>query len=197
MYLRNFIFFTAAMFFLLPTMVSYCQEGALVTQLIDLSGSEINGPLIWEEIATDTNGNALHMSNEGSEKYCRAQGARLPNARELALHAQSLGARGIRETAFPDVSEKDAHVSEEMRLMHGDGFIPIERANSAHQLTVDFYYNKTGYKPPQTNLGLFFIWGSAPSGLYPVIMYSDGSIGVAIGEGSEWGGANVTQCVQE
>jgi hypothetical protein len=97
----------------------------------------------------------------------------LPTARELAVYSQSLGARGIRETAHPGVVTSDTTVRAEIEQMDRDGYYPIYVANSSGQRAVDFYFNSSGYQRPAGDLGNLWFWSSS---VHPV--FSDSAYNV-------------------
>jgi hypothetical protein len=101
------------------------------------------------------------MNQYDAERTCREQGTRLPTARELAVYSQSLGARGIRETAHPGVVTSDTTVRAEIEQMDRDGYPPIYVANSSGQRAVDFYFNYSGYQRPAGDLGNLWFWSSS------------------------------------
>jgi hypothetical protein len=106
------------------------------------------------------------MNQYDAERTCREQGTRLPTARELAVYSQSLGARGIRETAHPGVVTSDTTVRAEIEQMDRDGYYPIYVANSSGQIAVDFYFNYSGYQRPAGDLGNLWFWSSS---VHPVV----------------------------
>lgn len=60
-----------------------------------------------------------------AETRCAGQGARLISPRELAEYAMTLGAQGIRETAYPNVDLNEDRVKAERERMAVDGYLPI------------------------------------------------------------------------
>lgn len=92
-------------------------------------------------IAKDAKGNVLRMNQSDADNYCRNQGQRLPTARELALHSQSLGAQGISET------EKYGYYLRQVSDSAGNP----DR----------FYFSHDGYKRPAGELGDNWFWSSS------------------------------------
>jgi hypothetical protein len=90
-----------------------------------------------------------------------AKGIYLPLARQLAQYSQTLGARGISETAHPGMVRSAEAVKTEIAEMDKDGFLPIFAKNSAGQPVVDFYFNYSGYQRPAGDLGNYFFWSSS------------------------------------
>ena len=82
------------------------------------------------------------MNQYDAVSYCANQGMHLPSARELAQLSASLGAAGISETpkGYYLVSAKNA-----------DGKVD------------NFYFNYSGYKRPQGDLGNNWFWSSSVS----------------------------------
>lgn len=75
-----------------------------------------------------------------ADNYCRANGMRLPTTRELALVAQSMGARGISSIAQI-------------------GYAPVYNFEG-NTTVIDFYYNPSNYIPPAGDLGRYRIWSA-------------------------------------
>jgi hypothetical protein len=92
------------------------------------------------DIVKDTDGLIRGMTQYEAKNYCRSQGQRLPTIRELALYAQSLGARGISET--PEV-----------------GYHPVKGFDSSGHPD-NFYYSNYGYQRPAGDLAKV-IWSSS------------------------------------
>lgn len=108
-------------------------------------------------------GSILLLSQEDAENHCRQQGSRLPTAYELAVYAQSQGAKGIRETQYKDLLSGSKEVIEENSRMRKDGYFPIFHAIDLNKYVVDFYFNKAGYIPTYKELGHSHIWSSSIS----------------------------------
>jgi hypothetical protein len=133
---------------------------AVGAQLLSLRAeAQVVGTL--GDILRDANGRVRRMNQYDAERTCREQGTRLPTARELAVYSQSLGARGIRETAHPGVVTWDTTVRAEIEQMDRDGYYPIYVANSSGQRAVDFYFNYSGYQRPAGDLGNLWFWSSS------------------------------------
>lgn len=113
------------------------------------------------DIVRNENGSVRHMNQYDADQYCRSRGSRLPTVRELALVSQSLGARGIRETAHAGVVRTEAAVQAEITQMSAAGYYPIYTMNGSNQPSVDFYFNYTGYQRPAGDLGSHFFWSSS------------------------------------
>ncbi len=95
----------------------------------------------------------LILNATDADKMCKENGfSRLPTVRDLAQYAQTLGAKGIRETAFPSASTVDPLVQNEMTQMRKDGYFPVYvrrgHDDSGWLRGVSFYYNHSGYQPP-------------------------------------------------
>ena len=143
---------------------------AVGAQLLSLRAeAQVVGTL--GDILRDANGRVRHMNQYDAERTCREQGTRLPTARELAVYSQSLGARGIRETAHPGVVTSDTTVRAEIEQMDRDGYYPIYVANSSGQRAVDFYFNYSGYQRPAGDLGNLWFWSSSVHPDYSNVAY--------------------------
>lgn len=70
----------------------------------------------------------------------------LPSARDFALYATQLGAKGVRETAYSLLSFEGKRVEEEIERMKRESYYPIYRSNDFRR--VHFYYSHEGYRPP-------------------------------------------------
>lgn len=132
--------------------------GQIQARIRELGGS---APVALGDILRDSNGRVRHMNQYDAERACREQGSRLPTARELAVYSQSLGARGIRETAHPGVVRTDSTVQAETEQMERDGYYTIYVANASSQPAVDFYFNYSGYQRPAGDLANYFFWSSS------------------------------------
>jgi len=119
-----------------------------------------------EDIVRNTDGSAMLMSQIVADEYCLMQGSRLPTIRELAVYAQSLGARGIRETAYPEQALTSPAVKAENEEMQNEGYTSRIDKVSRGQVVVDFYFSSTGYKTPPGELGQYSLW-SATGALTP------------------------------
>ena len=91
--------------------------------------------------------------------YCKKLGLRLPPAREYAQYAQSKGAKGIRETAFANISIKDPRVKVEIAQNSNEKFFAVFKSPVYETYTdypqtpdsniyIDFYYSWDGYSRP-------------------------------------------------
>jgi hypothetical protein len=108
-----------------------------------------------------------------AESYCQINyGGRLPTVRELAIYAQSLGARGIRESKYAGLRAAYPQVVAEEAQMYSDGYqaveVPLE--GDPTQGAIAFYYDGSGYKPPGNDFGNVFFWSSdyLPGGWVPL-----------------------------
>lgn len=142
------------------------------------SSAGIEGPLSSEaalgDIVKNPDGSVSHMNQYDSEKYCLAQGSRLPTAKELAKESQRLLAKGVHAHAkHLGVSVDSYAVNTEIDQMRRDGYRPIYTKNSSGQKVVDFYFNNSGYERPAGELGNYFFWSSS---VHPV--YSDYAYGL-------------------
>jgi len=114
------------------------------------------------EIVRNADGSVRLMNHYEAEAYCQKQGSRLPTARELGLVSQSLGAKGFRETEYPNVPINNSReVMLEMSRMYSDGYGEVYTWNSAGEKVVDFYFGYSGYKRPAGDLGYYAFWSSS------------------------------------
>ena len=86
----------------------------------------------------------LEITREDAATYCESLHQHLVSTREMAEFATALGARGIRETAFPEDSLSQAARLEDEQNKQ-DGYFPIRRLGKDQQVVVDFYYNSNGF----------------------------------------------------
>ena len=125
------------------------------------SGGPNSVSVQYSDLARDTDGSILNMSQYDADAYCKSRNSRLPTARELAHISMRMGSSRIRETVYPDVSSKDMAVSVEIEQMRKEGFSVFYRPNAAGQPAVDFYFQASGYHVPAGNLGLNYFWSSS------------------------------------
>lgn len=107
------------------------------------------------------------MNQYDAEKHCTAKGSRMPTAREFVQMSQSMGARGIRETAHKNLNTDDPKVQAEIKAMEVDTFYAIYTKNDQDELVVDFYFSFSDYKRPEGDLGNFWFWSSSVHPYYP------------------------------
>ena len=123
-------------------------------------------------------------------EYCASFDAHVPSVREWAEIATSLGAKGIRETRFPNVDVFDPRATGEMEQNAKDGFTEVlyhpTNPDPRVKPTVEFYFNKDGYvdgsfKAHIPSLRAVWLWtdGSSlndesaePSGGYPLTFFT-------------------------
>lgn len=132
---------------------------------------------VFAGIAKDANGNVLRMNQPDAEAYCsrEKQGQHLATARELALFAKSLGARGPSET--------------ETR-----GSYLVKGSDGAGNPD-DFYFDSRGYEFPDGELGEAWFWSSSRVPGDPEVFYGlEGDSGF-IGKGIYRNSGGVVLCV--
>lgn len=141
----------------------FCVFAAMYLASTSVHASEGLGD-IWR----DSRGGVVETHFDGAEDYCKERGG-LPTARQFALHSQSLGAKGLRETAYQGVLFSDAKVQAEMDKMEADKYFPIYTNNKAGEIVVDFYFNHEGYQRPKDDSGYVNFWSSSvhPYYVYP------------------------------
>lgn len=113
------------------------------------------------DIAKTPNGKAIQMNHYEAEKYCKAQGSRLPTPREFAREVQRLGARGIEETKYPNLSADTNEVQFEEYQMIKAGYDTVHAKTPVGMTVVDFYFKRDGYQRPSGDLGNHGFWSSA------------------------------------
>lgn len=132
------------------------------------------------EIEQTPDGRPLKMSQYEAVRYCQQKGKRLPTIRELALLSQSLGAKGIRETAYPESSTKNQLVQDEIARMKKDGYDEVVyKKGRRGSVKVDFYFNSTGFPNFGSPLGYGWFWASSigPSFNMCYFLNSNGTLG--------------------
>ena len=114
------------------------------------------------EIERTPDGRPLKMSQYEAVRYCQQKGKRLPTIRELALLAQSLGAKGIRETAYPGSSWENRLIKDEVARMEKEGYdVVYKKTHRGWRVEVDFYFNSTGFPTFGAPLGYGWFWTSS------------------------------------
>lgn len=98
-------------------------------------------------IVRHSNGQVYEMSQYEAQHAC-PKGTHLPTARDLALEAIALGAKGILEKTSVAKDQVPA------------GYTLIKALNS-DGTTDYFYYNGQGYKRPKGDLGDRWFWSSS------------------------------------
>ncbi len=71
----------------------------------------------WGNVIRRPNGKIYLMDHSDALQYCADYGGYLLNTREWAQRAMTMGAVGIRETAFPKVPVTDPSVEREIKAM--------------------------------------------------------------------------------
>lgn len=112
------------------------------------------------DIVKTPDGKAIQMNHYEAEKYCKAQGSRLPTAREFAREAQRLGAKGIEETKYPNFSADSNEVQVEEYQMIKGGYETNYAKTPVGMIVVDFYFKREGYQRPSGDLGNHAFWTS-------------------------------------
>jgi hypothetical protein len=113
------------------------------------------------DFARNNDHSIMRPSWKKAVQYCAGLGSRLPTIREYALLSQSMGAMGIRETAFPNVDINSPVIANERSLNAREGFKEIYRKNSSGALVIDFYFNKLGYRKSFGELDETWLWSSS------------------------------------
>lgn len=96
-------------------------------------------------------GSVCNMNQYEADKYCRAQGWRLPTVRELAKEGQRLGAQGLLEgEVYGGLSRYKKKDYQQILELNGD-----------NQIVSVFYFSYRGYKVPEGELGDRIFWSSS------------------------------------
>lgn len=89
-------------------------------------------------------------------QFCKERGMHLLSSRELAIFAETTGAKGIRETAYPGSSTTSPEVEAEAAKMAQEKyFVVTDYENKSF-----FYYNGEGYRSPLLPEPIYF-WSSS------------------------------------
>jgi len=110
----------------------------------------------------DAKGNLAIMNYEEAAAFCDARQARLPTVREFASLSTEMGAKGIRETKYLNLSYNDSAVQREVDANSLDHFWSITKPGPAGEPVIDFYYSHEGYnfQNPEQWSNLWF-WTSS------------------------------------
>lgn len=127
----------------------------------------------FHDVARDASGNVKYMSQADAIQYCTNQGARLPNARELAQLSMSFGSKGI-------VNIDDCPGGGPCYKVYL--YVNIDGTKD------EFWFDYSGYQRPDGSMGLDRFWSSSVDNYYPYLAYFldgyDGTIGIG-NQGSE------------
>ncbi|WP_413288345.1 hypothetical protein [Bdellovibrio sp. HCB337] len=131
---------------------------------IEFSKYKIDGLRLTKKIR-DTEGYARYFTSKEALQYCKDIGGELPTARQYATLGIQLGAKGIRETSFPNLPDEIEEVEKEIRKMRADGYEPVrkfwirENGEIWWWITVvDFYYNYAGFPEYSGDFGADSLW---------------------------------------
>lgn len=102
------------------------------------------------EVARSADGKVIHLTQQEADRYCKLQGARLPTARELAQLSITYGAKGFVDTCG---ATQNCIKIENIRNEDGGGD--------------ECYFNYSGYKQPDGDLGNEWLWSSSYNVSYP------------------------------
>lgn len=134
----------------------------------------MNSPFILiDGIVRYADGSVVEMGHVDGARFCQAHGLRLPTAREFALIAKSMGAKGLLETSYPDEPIGSSAVEAEIEQRRGrsypqPGYYYISRhipdpndLSKPGKEAVDFYYSHSGYNRPTGVQGEHMFWSSS------------------------------------
>lgn len=104
----------------------------------------------WLTVEKNASGRAKLYHKVDASEQCALQGARLPTLREFAQYAQTQGAVGIKETAFPKAIWLTPNITEEAKANEKLGFKDIwiwndNASRTKEKIVFDFYYSSEGY----------------------------------------------------
>lgn len=123
------------------------------------------------KLARNSDGSLLLLNQLDAERYCEANGSRLPSALELAEAAKRQGAQ-VRHTQFGGVFvDYDSHqgivnpsveaLRAEVREAEAAGFITIYFSSEFYRLRqVGFYYDSSKYKSNRYEQEPYECWSS-------------------------------------
>jgi hypothetical protein len=139
--------------------------------------TQVDAKIVALQKENPVNLSAFYREENGSAQgspdqvkhWCNYQGYQLPSARQMALYAQSRGAKGIRETKFPGMSLSSPSVRAESDQNIKEGYHAVYKDNA-----VLFYFNGSGYDVPES---LHF---SNPSTLWTSTEDDEGSTWVIV-----------------
>jgi len=97
-------------------------------------------------VVSNADGTINEMTYYEAGQYCQSQGTRLPTSREYAVYSQSLGASGIRETAYPGMRWGESVVQAESEQMSNNGYWLVFEFNKPDDSIIGFYFNSRGFK---------------------------------------------------
>jgi hypothetical protein len=138
-------------------------------------------------IARNSDGDVLYMRQDEALRYCKLHGSLLPSARDLALLTMSLGAKGIRDTAYPGISIEDPKVKAEITRNNGEGYFERLIRSQTGDLNILFYFSSSGYKGSKDFSNDWF-WSSAAAPYNPKDGFVlNGLVGDLEVWGSGWG----------
>jgi len=101
--------------------------------------------LQWSPVWRGEGGKVAQVSYSEAEEYCKSQSMRIPTAREWAALSVQHGAKGLRKTKYPALSNSDEKVSKEAEKNEKQGYYPTNVINKDKISVVDFYFNESGY----------------------------------------------------
>lgn len=155
---------------------SDCQELSDAGVKTRTQESEAELMPLFLNVSKEIGGHPYYMSKIDAISYCNSRGARLPKAREFAMFAMILGAKGIAEVSGgkPDNSY--------------DLVIAIDGNKRDH-----FYFSEEGYQGPGSFKANYSLWLSSvdDSGFSLTFKNLSGSI-----DGS-YGFTNPVRCVKD
>lgn len=133
----------------------------LLVLTLSASGADLS------TVALNPDGSLLLMNFSEASAYCKTRGTRLPTVREFADYAYQHGARGTRETAYPNIATTEKNVYlEGLSNFHSGGYVALKKRSETNRfIVINFYYSNEGYIAPQVDD--FQAWTSSPFPAYP------------------------------
>jgi hypothetical protein len=135
----------------------YLCFAALLSLAPIVHAADAAGPLLGDAVR-NADGSIRYMNQEEGIAYCASIGQHLPTVREYTQWATAQGAKGILETQFKGIAYTDPAVLKERDQNGKNGFFVIYRQNPDGKMVVDHYFNRTGYRKPDGELGMFWYW---------------------------------------
>ena len=174
----------------------------LIAGIFLLLGSNVQAAGSWGEIVRNPDGSVRIMDWQAATQYCTQVHQRLPSAREYAELSISLGAKGIRESAYKgvDYGENEAvfkALKEETKNNQREGYsLSVIKATSVNEtknsLELDFYFCSAGYQRPAGDLGLFGFWSSTKG--YDSYIFNGLTGGIETDYELRW---NAVRCIRD
>jgi hypothetical protein len=110
-------------------------------------GSQNNFTDFFQVMPSDSNGKFIRMNIADGQIYCNDIGLKLPSVRDFAEFAVQFGSK-VLETNYPNLNIDSSEILAETIEMRRMNFYPIHKYSKEKALSVDFYYNYSGFNKP-------------------------------------------------